>query len=215
LSILLIPKSDREGLAIVREMPDATFESFVVETARSPNSISLPGLAPDDANRALDALNTMFTVKAFSDVDAEEFLDDVCETLISTKDLGAGEQPRFRERLKKLLEIESLSTAAKAAALQMEHAHLYCSARVLTDARPVYGNDVTTAPVAMTITHELKISYHEGPGGNLREIYVGLGSEDLRSLMHHLKRAQEKATSLRAALDLSKVKFIDPQEQRS
>jgi len=172
---------------------------------------TVPGLSPDDAERALDAVNTMYTVRAVNDVASDRFMDDLCESLIAYKELNAGSEDQFRARITRLLEIDSLSIAAKATALQLEHANLFCSARVLTDARPVYGKEVSDPPVAMIITHELKIGYHEADG-RLGEIYIGLGSQDLRSLMYHLGRAETKAKSLRTALDGSQLKFIDPQE---
>jgi hypothetical protein len=193
-------------------MPDVTLNAFILEIERSPDSPSVPNLSPSDTGQALDALNTMYTIRAFNEVSLDEFIDDVCEALREYGELKPPEEIRFRERLTRLLDIESLSIAAKGAALQSEHEHLFCSARVLTDARPVYGKSVTNPPAAMIITHELKLSYHEGPGGRVREFYIGLGSGDLAVLQEHLQRAGDKAKSLRTALEMSKLKFIDPQE---
>lgn len=211
MPILAIPKDDRVGLAVLREMPDASLNALILELERSPSSPSVANLSPDDIKKAVDALNTMYTIRAFNEVPTEEFIDDVCEALREYGELKPSEEPKFRERLTRMLDIESLSIAAKGAALQSEHEHLFCSARVLTDARPVYGKNVTDPPVAMIITHELKLSYHEGPGGRIREFYIGLDSSDIAVLQEQLQRAKDKATSLRTALDLSKLKFIDPQ----
>src|SRR5258708_22774066 len=181
-------------------MPAAALNALVLELERSPSSPSIANVSPDDIRQAVDALNTMYTIRAFNEVPTEEFIDDVCEALREYGELKAAEEPRFHERLTRLLDIESLSIAAKGAALQSEHEHLFCSARVLTDARPVYGKSVTHPPVAMIITHELKLSYHEGPGGRVREFYIGLHSGDIVALQEHLQRAEDKAKSLLTAL---------------
>jgi hypothetical protein len=193
-------------------MPEATLDALIPELERSPVPSSISNLSVDAAKHALDALNTMYTIRAFNEVPTQEFIDDVCDSLRESGDLEPADEPNFRNRLAKLLDIGSLNIAAKGAALQSEHEHVFCSARVLTDARPVYGNNVSDPPVAMIITHALKLSYHEGPGGKIREFYVGLGSKDITELQVALQRAEDKTKSLRAAIDLSKVKFIDPQE---
>jgi len=212
LPVLAIPTNDRAGLAIWREMPDATFNALVLELDRSPSSPSVTNVSPDDIRQALDSLKTMYTIRAFNEVPTQEFIDDVCDALREYGELKLATEPQFRERLARLLDIESFNVAAKGAALQSEHEHVFCSARVLTDARPVYGKDPKEPPVAMIITHALKLSYHEGPGGRIREFYVGLGSHDIAELQEVLLRAEDKTKSLRAAIDISKVKFIDPQE---
>jgi len=209
---LNIPQRDRSGLAIWREMPEETLNALISELERSPTPSSITNLPADVAEQALDALNTMYTIRAFNEVPTQEFIDDVCDALREYGDIEEAEEPNFRKLLAKLLDIEPLNVAAKGAALQSEHEHVFCSARVLTDARPVYGKDVSDPPIAMIITHALKLSYHEGPAGRIREFYVGLGSKDIAELQQVLQRAEEKTKSLRAAIDLSKVKFIDPQE---
>ena len=209
---LSIPKSDRAGLAILRDMPDSALNTLLLEVGRSPATVpTVPNLPPSDAEKAMDALNTMYTIRAFSEVSTEEFIADVCEALREYNELKPSEEPVFRERLARLLDIEAFSIAAKAASLQSEHEHLFCSARVLTDARPVYGKNASDPPVAMIISHVLKLSYHEA-AGRLREFYIGLGSNDMAELREVLKRADTKAKSLRDALGPSKIKFIDPQE---
>jgi hypothetical protein len=208
---LTIPKTDRDGIAILREMPNDTLSLFLSKVEKSPYVVPVvSGLSPQDAEQAFDSLNTMYTIQAFNEVSTDEFIDDVCEALQAHGELGSAQESPFRERLARLLDIEALGVAAKGASLQSEHEHLFCSARVITDARPVYGKNVTDTPVAMIITHMLKFSYHEATG-RLQEFYIGLGSGDIRELKDALTRAEEKTKSLRAAID-PKVKFIDPQE---
>ena len=208
---LSIPKSDRAGLAILGEMQDDAFDKLVAELERSPDSVpSVEGLSQADVQQAFHAINSIFQVRLFNDVPVEDFIDDLCESLREHNQLGA--ETRFRERLARVLGIDSLSVAVKALALHLEHEHVFCSARIVTDARPVYRNGPEEPPAAMIVTHMLKLTYHEaGAVGRLKEFYIGLGSLDLEELRDRLERAEAKARSLKAVFDASGIKFIDPQ----
>jgi len=212
LPALNIPEEHRPGLALLRKMPDDAFAAAIVELEHSPDSApSIPSVSPQDAELFKSALDTMYAVRAYSDVDLDEFVDDVCDALKSVDDLPQGEETKFRERLTRVLNIDPLSVAAKAVLLQNEHEHDFCSARILTDARPIFGDDVVGPPSAMMITHTLKLSYHQGAGGRLQEIYLGIGSRDIQELREVLDRAEKKASSLKAALEPSQLRLIDPQ----
>lgn len=209
---LNIPEEHRPGLALLRKMPEQAFAAAIVELEHSPDSIpSIPGVSPQDAEPFKDAIDTMYAVRAYSDVGLDEFVSDVCDALRATEDLPSSEEPQFRERLARILSIDSLNVAAKAVLLQNEHEHDFCSARILTDARPIFGDDPASPPAAMIVTQTLKLSYHEGAGGRINEIYLSMGSRDIRDLREVLVRAEKKSASLRAVLTASQVRLIDPQ----
>jgi hypothetical protein len=210
LAELEIPKSDRDGLARWRELPEESVSAFISEIQKSPTSRAIPGLSSEDAKQAVASLNSLYTIRAFNDVSTESFIDDVCEALAEADELPHAEEKMFRSRLQRLLEISPLKVAAKAANLHTEHERLLCYARVLTDARPVFGDIVSTGPEAIIITHELKLTFHEGPRGALQEIYIGRGSIGALQLQQLLQRAEEKAKSIREAFSASKIKFLDP-----
>jgi hypothetical protein len=210
LSELEIPKSDQDGLAIWREMPEESLAAFLSEIQESAVTSAIPNLSPDDAKQAVATLKSLYAIRAFSDVSTDTFIDDVCEALIEAHELPLSEEKRLHDRLQRLLDIGHLKTAAKAANLHTEHERLFCYARVLTDARPVYGDIVSAGPEAMIITHELKLTFHEGPRGTLQEIYIGLGSNELAQLQEQLQRAEEKAKNLRETFSSPKIKFLDP-----
>jgi hypothetical protein len=212
LPVLNIPEEHLPGLALLRKMPDEAFAAAIVELEHSPDSTpSIPNVSPEDAEVFKAALDTMYAVRAYSDVGTDEFVDDVCDALRSVDELPSGEEPKFRERLNRILNVDALSVAAKAVLLQNEHEHDFCTARVLTDVRPIFGEDVVGSPSAVIITHTLKLSYHQGAGGRLQEIYMSMGSRDIKELRQVLDRAEKKASSLRAVLETSQLRLIDPQ----
>jgi len=193
-------------------MPEDAFATAIIELEHSPDSIpSIPGISAEDAAQLKSSIQTMYTIRAYSDVPIEEFVSDVCDALKAEGNLPPTDETSFRDRLSRVLGIDALTVAAKAVLLQNEHEHDFCDARILTDARPVYGDDPSAAPSAVIISHTLKLSYHKGAGGHLNEIYLSLGSRDIGELLQVLERAEKKAQSLRAALEPTRIRFIDPQ----
>jgi hypothetical protein len=200
-------------LVLLKEMPPDVLNAFVLAIERSPSSLPpiVPSLSPDDAAQVMNSIQAMYRVREYADVALEKFISDICESLRESGQLRQDEERSFRERLERALNIEVLSIAGKASVLQNEHEHVFCSASVITDARPVYGSSVSEPPAAMIITHTLKIDYH-GAGGRLHEIYIGMGSSGISELHDVLIRADEKAKSLRSALKAANIRFIDPEE---
>jgi len=214
LPALSIPKSERHGLAVLREMPDEAFSSFLLAIEERPHSIPVvPDTSSDAAEQAKEALESMYRVRAYNEVSIEQFIDDVFESLRGHKELEAEDEPAFRDRLNRLLSIETLLLAAKATVLRQAHERNLCSIRVITDARPVYANGPSVPPAAMVITHTMKIEYHQGVSGDLSELYISFESEDIAEILAAFSRAEEKARSLRDLFSAAKVKFIDSQER--
>ena len=211
MSGLSIPKKSQRGLAILREISVEVFQSLLHEIEQSPGSIPTPkNLSPDDATLVMEAIREMYRIRAYAAVPLKEFVTDVCESLIEDNELKSDDVARFRSRLAKVLDIDPLNVAAKGFALLSEHERLFCSVRIVTDARPVYLNKPSDPPDAMVITHILKIDYHVA-AGHLDEIYIGIGSNDIKEIRSALDRAEEKAKSLQTAFDAAKIRFIDPQ----
>jgi hypothetical protein len=191
-------------------MSDASLAVFLSEIERSPDSIpAIPSVSLEDTEQMKDALETMYAIRAYHEVSLEEFISDVCESLREHKELPPSDEPRFRERLARSLSIEALAIAAKASSLQNDHERDFCDVRILTDARPIYGADVSSPPKAVVISHILKLSYHV-IGGHLNEIYISIDSDDIATLRDSLIRAEKKAKSLQEMLEAAKVRIIEP-----
>jgi len=211
LSTLNVPKNDRLALAILRELPEDAFNQLLAELERSPTAVpKLSNLSADDTESVFDVITSLYRVRG--EVPNEEFIEDLCESLFEHNDLPRAAEPAFRERLARVLDIEALSIAGKAIALHAEYDNLFCSARILTDARPVYGKNPSDPPEAMIINHTLKLDYHTGASGHIAEFYIALGSQDIQELQQILLRAEEKAKSLGAVIAKANIRVIDPQQ---
>lgn len=163
---------------------------------------SVPAVSKSQVSKILSTLYGLYYIRELSDVEPDEFLDDVMESVAENPYI----EPALREpqlgllknRLGKLLKIETLLVIAKAARLQRDGERLYCESKILSDVRPVFGEDPTTRPPGAVITHTLKIAYHEmGKHGNF---HVVLDSVDLKALKEVIDRAITKDETLRSFL---------------
>jgi hypothetical protein len=194
-------------------MPEDALSSFLIAIAKNPDSVpELPGISAEESGQAKEALDTMYGIRAYHDVPLEQFITDVCDSLREHKELDPKDEPRFRERLNRLLDIDALTVASKATVLRQENERNFCSIRIITDARPVYANGPSGSPSAVVITHTMKVSYHEGAGGHLSDIYLSFGSDDIPEIRAALDRAAAKAKSLREVFAKTDVKFLDSQQ---
>jgi hypothetical protein len=212
LPALNLTPTTRSGLSLVRDMPDGTLNLLLVELERSPDSIpSLPGLSPGDAELVKESLDAMYAVRAYHDVELEEFVGDISDAFKFNKELPPEKEPDFRQRLLRILDIAPLRVTAKAILLHGEYERDFCTARILTDIRPIYDNGVKGPPSGAIIMHTLKLTYHEGASGELSEMYLAMGSDDIVELQRVLMRAIDKVTGLRGVLEAGKIRYIDPQ----
>ena len=198
---LNVPKSERAGLTLLYDMPEESFKALLTALERSPSDSTpdIPGMSPYQLKRVIDSIKSMYEVRTYNDVPLDRFVKDICESLAEHSDIKTADDPKLSDRLTRLMSIDTLNIAAKAALLRHEYPYTFCSARILSDARPVFGPDPSDPPVAMVIAHTLKLEYH-GAAGHLNELYMALDSDDISQLREVLDRAEAKSQSLRNAL---------------
>ena len=223
MSNLRIPEEYQRGLERLHNLSEpqavellASVKSAVSKEQSddlSPSDLQkVPGLSAADAGDILDTIVALYGVRTNADVPIEEFIEDVTEYLQSPESevfrLPEESTERFKARLKKFLSIEPLIKAAKARILRYEHERTFCTARMFTDARPVFEDDTVGRPEVAVIFHMLKMSYHEG--GHVKDIYISLDENDLDELRKVIKRAEIKSKVLREALGSGHLKVITP-----
>ncbi len=207
---LTIPKDHQPILSKIRTLPEEALMAFVTAFGHSPEAVpSVRGLSTEDAEAIQEVVMELYRVREFLDIEIQEFVLDIAAALQEVEPFPAVELRAFVERLSKLLSIESVTIASKAASLKVEYERRFCSARMLTDARPIYGVDPSKMPAAGMITHTLRISYHDNTS-QLREFYVTMDSSDVATLRALLDRADVKEKSLESVFAAAKVRIIAP-----
>jgi hypothetical protein len=104
--------------------------------------------------------------------------------------------PDARLRLERLIEMPMLRYTGKAWRLLHDQARVFVDCRIITDLRPLFGDDDTVIRAA-AVTHHLRISF-DSHSRNADDFYVALDSADLRSLRSVIDRALAKQASLEA-----------------
>ncbi len=113
----------------------------------------------------------------------------------------------LKERIEELLKIESMYYSAKAVDVLTEHEHVFGSARILTDCRPVFGRKVDSDLTATVIFHMLQIHYHQN--GEHKEIYFALDQSDLIQLKEVIQRAEEKVKTIKKSFLNPAIKILE------
>jgi hypothetical protein len=211
---LSIPREYLPAIGMILDISDASIEQLVA--ALSSASICAeatemaakiadltPGIPFEDLTAIVDALYSLYHVREFSEVSPSRFLTDLMDTLRRNPDIGlkSEDTARIRSRFRQLLDIGTLNTLSKAIRLQRDCERLYCDAKILSDIRPVFGEDINRGPTSAVITHTLKLSYHEDE--EHKEFFVVLDQQDLGQLLEVLDRAFKKAESLTELLEKS------------
>ena len=122
--------------------------------------------------------------------------------------MRSDEVPELERRFQQLLQSRGLQSAAKAISLRTDFPNTFCDSKILTDLRPVFGDDAQRPPSAAIITHTLKIDYH-GTNRKHQEFYVTLDADDLNTLASAIQRARQKASSLRGLLNRAGTVDLD------
>jgi len=214
---LTIPSRHVLGFAKIISLPDEPMNALFTALSEVSPSLDLKSVASAVAsrvesvpraeiNRIVRAILSLYSARAYPDVpssSADDFVDDIWEAMSQSgrKELLVTEEnkDRIKARLKRLLSLEALNVVSKALNLRSEHEHILCSARILTDVRPLYGPNPKVPPNAVVITHMLRLAYHEGD--KIKEIYIALDAEDIKELRVLLDRAESKADSVKALFD--------------
>jgi hypothetical protein len=224
--MLQIPERYIGGLKKLRQLPEASFNELLTGISRIPLSSSrdrlteeaqnfIPSIKPKDLEDLLSLLVSLKGAQEQAETSAdfiEKVLSAISRIYEPVLELVGAERDTFKARLTTLLNADHFSISAKAISLLGEYEHTFCRARILTDFRPIYGNDPSKKPAAGMITHTLRLSYHAGT--QLQHIYVLLDDSDLDEMKGLVSRAEIKAESLRAGLAITQVPLIGTREKR-
>lgn len=220
--MLSIPPRHERALADLVAMTQEERERLVNVIRQAPAALDLDVLAKkvasatkldkDRASRLVWMLASLYRAREETPVD--QFVDDVCDTaqasdkVLRPKDEDWGS---FKRDLKALLSCDdSLGITAKAKDIRGQHQNVYCKARILTDIRPVFSQDVGVEPPAGVIVHTLRLTTH--PGGDFsasKDFYVALDELDLKELKRLVDRAVQKEATLRSLISQTGMTFLE------
>jgi hypothetical protein len=210
LAELTIPQPHRAPLNKLRALSEPGLQALLIAWGnQSDEELSVDGLTPGETYEIKEAVLELHRVRDFFATDIPDFANGIARGLQRTTKFPETEIPAFRSRLEMLLTIRALSIAAKAETLKQEYERRFCTARILTDARPIYVDSPTLRPDAIMITHTARITFHDDTG-EMREIYITMDDDDLVTMRDLIERAQEKAQSLQSLFATANVQIVTP-----
>ena len=220
---LTIPERHRNGVVKLLKLSEDSFSQMVsalegVGPKLFPDNLSsqmiskIKGVSPEDVSEIVTTIMTLSSHRMHDDSTAEELAEQVVQAAIEANIPIKSDKERitFKYRLLKFFELNTLFVSAKALGILLSNENLFCSARILTDIRPVFGTDPTVAPTAIVMVHMLDLGYHKD--GELKHLYIAMDSIDIDTLREALNRAEMKAESLKPLMKKAGVEFLDPSE---
>ncbi|TMA87105.1 MAG: hypothetical protein E6J74_30625 [Deltaproteobacteria bacterium] len=220
---LTIPERHRNGVVKLLELSEDSFSQMVsalegVGPKLFPDNLSsqmiskIKGVSPEDVSEIITTIMSLSSHRMHDDSTAEELAEQVVQAAIEANIPIKSDKERitFKDRLLKFFELNTLFVSAKALGILLSNENLFCSARILTDIRPVFGTDPTVAPTAIVMVHMLDLGYHKD--GELKHLYIAMDSIDIDTLREALNRAEMKAESLKPLMKKAGVEFLDPSE---
>ena len=161
--------------------------------------------APDEVGALVDALTSLAGLRRVQDVSA----DEMSHRVAASPDLETPEheQEAFAGRITELAESTPIRLLGKALDMGTEHDRVFVAARILTDLRPIFGDDVTEPPEGALLSHTLKFEFVHDEG-NFGNFYIVLDEEDLKNLDGLISRARQKAASLKSTLEAAGLTYM-------
>ena len=172
----------------------------------------LKGISSEDVSEIIATIMSLSSHRVHDDSTPEELAEQVAQAaseggIAITSDK---ERDSFKKKLIRFFELSTLYVSSKALGILQSNENLFCTARILTDVRPVFGSDAKVAPVAAVVVHMLDLSYHKD--GELKHLYIAMDSLDIDILKETLDRAEAKAKTLKPLIKKAGVAFLDPSE---
>ncbi len=171
-------------------------------------SSKLPDFDEEDVQSVIRAAFILYRIKERTGLSGTELSELISQSTskAAEEDFPASKRETLKARLAVLLNLDkSLGVSAKALDVMTEHQHIYCAARILSDIRPVFTEQLES-PSAMII-HNLQLGYHED--GRHHDFYVALDTDDLTQLKKVIERAEKKNDALVSVLNAAKIRYLE------
>jgi hypothetical protein len=199
-----IPEQHVEPLVVLRDLPDDAFQRLV-EALRSEPPVTtrdeleerVRSAVPELSDKAAQVIEVLYSIDLLR-ASRGSTASEMAAALRDARGLPGDDEERRRlgERLAQSLAIPNLGLVAKAIELFFANERNVQSVRIVSDLRPIFGDDPTMQPVAALVTHVLQIAFWRPTGGPTETLHFALEDDDLRMLEKAVSRAQAKSNTL-------------------
>jgi hypothetical protein len=110
-----------------------------------------------------------------------------------------------------LLDLSGVALKAKALSVATDCPRVFSTTKILSDVRPIFGDDPSKRPVGAVVLHNLRITYAEN--GEEQNFFVQLDTRDLKSLQENVNRALAKDSALRQFVQESRTQIFETSDK--
>jgi len=157
-------------------------------------------ITAEEAESLVAALHSLYVFMASAEAQVSEFVPVLVGAMERTgkKTLAVGDdRTEISEKLTLLLSLKTMERASKIEQLKSDHQAIFYDAKILSDIRPLFDRP-EDPPIGAVINHTLKVVFHEG--GEHKELYMALDSQDIEILKKIADRAEKKTASIRTLI---------------
>lgn len=205
-----LPEALVKGLREIAALPDETFSNFLTFLEAIPIEIKQGEIfhyVETDFNEAvISAAFSVVMSRVGSRVSVEQFVARLIDGISPSAQLDHAQLPALRSRVAEILNIKSLDLVARAQNVLIEHSQIFSTARIVSDLRPVFGDQISFDPLGVVIVHMLNISYRNA--GRRETFAVALDEKDIDDLMDVLQRAKDKGVTLKRIVESTSIPYI-------
>jgi hypothetical protein len=206
VSSLRVPDQHRKALIQLTKLnPEETerLRAAVAAAGSSPQSVeNAIAEAIEDADAQLfSALVSLTTYRTSHDISTDEIASQIAAAL--------GDEAGDAD-LSAVLAAPRLVALAKAFDLSLSYERKLHTFRVVTEVRPIFGENATDEPAEFLLQHQLEISHYHN--NRLQTMLIAIDRADLDPLRKQIERAAEKEISLRSRIEKSGGIIVDLSE---
>jgi len=213
---LNLPVNFNEAFQVFMELSKEDLES-IFENAGKTNSriTSLESLEllSESTGVEVSKLEILFnlflnliSVSERSEDNSEEIIKNISQALES-RDIEVKDS--LKTNLQKLFNNKNSKFYSKVKALLIasEASKIYAESQIITDFRPVFGEQVDKEFIGGVVFHKLKLTFIES--GDKREAFITLDSNDLTNLKNQIIRAEKKDKAIKNNLSGKNIDIFE------
>lgn len=214
---LHIPPRHRKALARLYELTAGDASAIVDLLSGLPAFLSTPELASKLAEiwpelREDESRRLALALLSISTQSLHWSAEDVGAMISESEHLNIPDEGResFGVALSQMIATPVLQTSAKAVSILNRQERLFYDARIMSDIRPVFGDDPTERPAGAVLVHTLSIEHHIN--GEVETFNVAMDRKDLADLKETIDRALAKAATLSDVVESAGLALFELQE---
>ncbi len=207
------PKQYIEAFRALARMPDNDFEVLSELIADNVNRSAgriiekqaKEHLGIDSADELIPAMRSIVSFNEFQPTSLAELISNIAES--DSLALGDEDRARFTSRLTALVVDGPIQKLQKGHQLALDYRDVVVGTRIVTDVRPVFGEDIDYGPHAALISHILRIDSQQE--NQIESYFFVMEEQDLYTLQHAVERALVKAAALKTWVTSNNVQYIE------